>query len=187
MSLRGRLLLAVGAVALIALLTADVATYSSLKNFLYDRVDQSLDSAQQPLQRGLLDDHGPRSGGPPVEVARFAPGTFVEVRNSDDSIAFTAPARFRGGQEYTPAVPPKLDLGGATSKFFTVDSNEDGGPQFRVRASTLTSGGQLLVAVPLDDTVAALNRLLAVEAAVTLAALVAAAVLGWWLVRVGLH
>jgi two-component system OmpR family sensor kinase len=188
MSLRGRLLLAVGAVALIALLTADVATYSSLKNFLYDRVDQSLDSAQVNLARGLGDNHGPRDGGgPPIEAARFAPGTFVQIREADGSVSFNAPARFRGGEEFTPAVPNLVDLGTAPSKYLTVDSSEDGGPQFRVRVSTLPDGGQLLVAVPLDDTVATLNRLLVVEIAVTVAALAAAAALGWWLVRVGLH
>ena len=186
MSLRGRLLLAVGAVALIALLTADVATYSSLKNFLYDRVDQSLESAQQPLVPRFGDNHGQRGGGP-VQAAQFAPGTFVEVRNTDGSVAFSAPARFRGGEEYTPNVPPRIDLGTTTARFLTVDANESGGPQFRVRVVTLAGGGQLLTAVPLDDTEATLKRLLAVEAAVTVAALVAAAALGWWLVRVGLH
>ena len=186
MSLRFRLLLAVGAVALIALLTADVATYSSLKNFLYDRVDQSLESAQQPLVQGFGDLHGQHFGGP-VEAARFAPGTFVEVRNADGTIAFNAPARFRGGKEYTPDVPPRIDMGNTASRFLTVDANEDGGPRFRVRVTTLADGGELLTAVALDDTEATLNRLLAVEAAVTAAALVAATVLGWWLVRVGLH
>jgi two-component system OmpR family sensor kinase len=187
MSLRGRLLIAVGAVALIALLTADVATYSSLKNFLYERVDQSLESTQQPLEQGINgDDHGPRGGGPP-DAGRLAPGTFVEIRDGDDVVSFSAPARFRGGSEYTPNVPDHLDLGSAKDSFLTVDSVESGGPDFRVRASTLPSGGQLLVAVPLDDTVATLHRLLAIEAAVTVAALIAAAVLGWWLVRVGLH
>ncbi|MDQ1361916.1 MAG: hypothetical protein QOJ44_2293, partial [Acidimicrobiaceae bacterium] len=42
MSLRIRLLLAVGAVALIALLAADVATYSALRSFLLTQVDRSL-------------------------------------------------------------------------------------------------------------------------------------------------
>ena len=189
MSLRGRLLLAVGAVALVALLTADVATYSSLKNFLYDRVDQSLDSAQQPLLQRVGDGHGgvPHTGGPPIEATRFAPGTFVEVRDASGDVSFSAPARFRGGDEYTPAVPDTVDLGDAASKYFTVDAKESGGPEFRVRATKLADGGQLLVAVPLDDTKATLNRLLGVEVAVTVAALLAAAALGWWLVRVGLH
>lgn len=187
MSLRGRLLLAVGAVALIALLTADVATYSSLKNFLYDRVDQSLDSAQQPLEQGLNgEDHGPRGGGPP-DAGRLAPGTFVEIRDSNDTASFTTPARFRGGDQYTPDVPDHIDLAGAKDKFLTVGSVESGGPEFRVRAASLPSNGQLLVAVPLDDTVATLHRLLAIEVAVTVAALITAAALGWWLVRVGLH
>jgi two-component system OmpR family sensor kinase len=51
----------------------------------------------------------------------------------------------------------------------------------------LSDGGQLLIAVPLDDTSATLQRLLGIEVAVTLGALLAAAALGWWLVRVGLH
>ena len=192
MSLRGRLLLAVSAVALIALLTADVATYSSLKNFLYHRVDQSLDSAHQPLEQGFSGDvHGGHGGSP--DVGRFAPGTFVEVRTSDDAVFFTTPANVRGGLQYTPNVADHIDLpastGGGTDAhtYFTVDSVESGGPEFRVRASTLPAGGQLVIAVPLDDTVATLHRLLAIEAAVTVAALMAAALLGWWLVRVGLH
>ncbi|HEV3226435.1 MAG TPA: hypothetical protein VGZ52_06365, partial [Acidimicrobiales bacterium] len=113
MSLRGRLLLAVGAVALIALLTADVATYSSLKNFLYNRVDQSLDSTQQPLVQGFGDNgrggHGSTHSGSP-DVGRFAPGTFVEVRTSDDVVAFSTPANLRGGAQYTPALPDHLTL-----------------------------------------------------------------------------
>jgi two-component system OmpR family sensor kinase len=181
------LLLAVGTVALIALLTADVATYSSLKNFLYDRVDESLESAQQGLERGLGDGPGaPRHGGPP-DAGRFAPGTFVEIRDTSDAVSFTAPARFTGGDEYSPDVPDHIDLGTARDTFLTVDSVESGGPEFRVRASELPTGGQLLVAVPLDDAAATLQRLLAIEVAVTVAALIAAAALGWWLVRVGLH
>src|SRR4051812_29304905 len=146
MSLRGRLLVAVGAVALIALLAADVATYSSLKNFLYDRVDESLETTQQGLERGINGDGpgGPRRGGPP-DAEHFAPGTFVEVRDSDDEVSFSSPARFAGGDEYSPNIPDHVDLSGSKETFFTVGPVESGGPEFRVRASTLPSGGQLLV------------------------------------------
>src|SRR3954467_8875219 len=113
MSLRGRLLLAVGAVALIALLAADVATYSSLKNFLYDRVDQALDSTHVPLEQafGVGGGRGgsPRGPGAP-DLGRFAPGTFVEIRSSDDSVAFVTPANVRGGQQFTPDVADHIDL-----------------------------------------------------------------------------
>ena len=43
MSLRVRLLLAVGAVAIVALVVADVVTYAQLRSFLFSRVDQSLE------------------------------------------------------------------------------------------------------------------------------------------------
>ena len=46
MSLRARLLVAIGVIALVALLIADVVTYSALESFLYQRVDQQLASAQ---------------------------------------------------------------------------------------------------------------------------------------------
>ena len=42
MSLRLRLLLAVGAIAIIALVVADFATYSALRSSLYNQVDQEL-------------------------------------------------------------------------------------------------------------------------------------------------
>ena len=71
--------------------------------------------------------------------------------------------------------------------YFTVSSTQAGGPQFRVRAATVAGGRQLIVAAPLGDTVGTLHRLLAVELAVTVAALLAAGLLGWWLVRVGLR
>jgi len=47
-------------------------------------------------------------------------------------------------------------------------------------------GSQLIVALPLEDLQATLDRLVAVEVAVALAALSVAAALGWWLVRLGL-
>ena len=45
MSLRSRLLIAIGVIALVALAIADVATYKSLESFLYQRVDQQLDQS----------------------------------------------------------------------------------------------------------------------------------------------
>src|SRR5205814_8553047 len=93
------------------LIAADVATYSSLKNFLYERVDQSLDTAQQPLGRPGFGD-GP--GGRGQQVEHFAPGTFVELRDTDDSVAFVAPARARGGNEYTPDLEDHITLPAST-------------------------------------------------------------------------
>ena len=49
MSLRTRLLIAIGVIALVALAVADVVTYSSLESFLYQRVDQQLDQSSTGL------------------------------------------------------------------------------------------------------------------------------------------
>ena len=62
-----------------------------------------------------------------------------------------------------------------------------GGPQFRVRAWQLTNGDQLILAYPLTETAATLHRLYLIELAVTAAALLFVAALGWWAVRVGLR
>lgn len=63
MSLRDRLLLAVGAATLLALLAADVVTYSALRSFLYQRVDESL--AQSRPLGGEPDWGGPGDQGRP--------------------------------------------------------------------------------------------------------------------------
>jgi len=175
-SLRVRLLLAVGAVALVALFVADVATYSSLRSFLYQRVDQSLDSAHRTIER-------PGGGGPGFPDA---PGIYVEVRDSTDATVFAQASRRFGVEETKPSLPKKIRGLEANSgdveatRYFT-----SGG--FRVRVSEIAQSGQLILALPLNDTTSTLHRLIAVELLVTLGALGAAAALGWWLVRLGLR
>ena len=71
--------------------------------------------------------------------------------------------------------------------YFTTQAVQSGGPSFRVRASQLSDGNVIIVDAPLDATNNTLNRLLVIELIVTGAALLAAVLLGWWLVRVGLR
>jgi two-component system, OmpR family, sensor kinase len=52
-SLRTRLLLAVGAVAFICLLIADLVTYQALRSLLYGQTDNSLQAAHVPLEQAL--------------------------------------------------------------------------------------------------------------------------------------
>ncbi len=79
MALRTRLLLALGAVALVALLIADAVTYAELRSFLYDGVDQSLQASHVPVERsvsgqpgGVPGPHGATAtageGGPPPGI-----------------------------------------------------------------------------------------------------------------------
>src|SRR5438067_2121141 len=190
MSLRLRLLLAVGAVALVALAAADVVTYRSLRTYLYDRVDQSLESSHVGLERAA--NGGFRGGGGGGGPER-APGTFVQIRDAQDAVLSEAPAVLAGGDEATPKLPAHIGglrqgpEAGEPIRYLTVDSAEDEGPQFRVRVGALQNGGQLLLALPLNNEAATLHRLQLIELAVTGGALVAAALLGWWLVRLGLR
>ncbi len=63
MSLRLRLLLAVGAIAIVALVVADFATYSALRSSLYNQVDQSWPSSTPTWFRST------RPPAPPLPVA----------------------------------------------------------------------------------------------------------------------
>jgi two-component system, OmpR family, sensor kinase len=221
-SLRSRLLLAVAAVAVVALVAADVVTYSALQSFLYSRIDASLQTSHIPIEAAVSGGPGqgptgaPQPGGrsgvsgddepePPGTalgqscgslVRNLTAGTFLQVRDPSGEVIAgeDCAAEQLGGHASSPSLPAHitgLNVTGADPhepvKFFTAPSAKPGGPPFRVRVSQLSDGGQLILASPLDATVSTLNRLFAIEVAVTLIALAAAMMLGWWLVRVGLR
>jgi two-component system, OmpR family, sensor kinase len=214
MSLRVRLLLAVGVVALLALVAADIATYSSLRSFLLNRIDQQLQSAHQPIEEAVTG-HGSgggpggpggpgpggggseTSGGTSTAVAlpeNVAPGMFVQVTSPEGAVLARQPYYRPGGSELSPRLPAKItgfsagaNPGGEPAKYFDAESQTEGGPSFRVRASELSNGDILVVAMPLSDVTSTLNRLLLIELAVSGAALVLAGGVGWWLVRIGLR
>ncbi|MGO9027315.1 MAG: sensor histidine kinase [Acidimicrobiales bacterium] len=209
MSLRARLLLAVGIAAFVALVVADLVTYSSLQSFELNRVDQTLqtilhpvglngpapipgtgganDNGSQPSNDG--DGGGGLSGTPACTLLTNATVTFAEIRGGSGNVSCSSRAREAGNDNlYSPVlpthltVPPVGQLG-----YFTTGSVSTGGPRFRVQVLKTPTGEVLLLGAPLDTVDATLRRLLFIELAVTLAALVAAVGLGWWLVRVGLR
>ncbi len=193
MSLRARLLLALGAVALLALLAADVATYSSLRSFLLSRIDDSLQATHIPIEQALTGrGFGPGFGG--GRIQQVAPETFVDLLGPDGSSVVVLPAYMRGGQSFSPRLPNQIsgfstaqDPAGEPTVYFDAPSSQAGGPSFRVRASQIAAGYVLVLAEPLSETEGTLHRLLGIELAVTAGALLLAGVAGWWLVRVGLH
>src|SRR3954454_18518599 len=98
MSLRARLLLAVGAIALVALVVADVATYSSLRSFLNDRVDQSLDTVRTTVENSQGGRRGGPGGGPPARLV-IAQETFLQLRDEAGHVLQTRAAVARNGDE----------------------------------------------------------------------------------------
>jgi two-component system OmpR family sensor kinase len=193
LSLRARLLIAVAAVALVGLVVADIATYTALRSFLVDRVDESLAAAHAPLIRSLYGPPvGPRrgEGGNAGALAAAAPGAYIELRSSDGLVLVSQSTRgeFTTARPRLPAHVSGLDNsaeGDAT--YFTVDASGNDNPDFRVRAERLSDGSLLMVALPLGDVNTTLHRLLLTELVVTGVVLLGAVGLGLWLVRVGLR
>src|ERR1700759_3379723 len=70
LSLRTRLVVLLVALAVVGLAAADFASYRALHNYLYDRVDQQLESAVVPMKVFLTDQAGATAAG----SGQFGPG-----------------------------------------------------------------------------------------------------------------
>jgi signal transduction histidine kinase len=216
-SLRLRLLLAVGAIAIVALVVADFATYSALRTSLYNQVDQELaahpqtgfrvDTATGTVQcpsphssfGGTTVEAGPGGGSPPGGVggaggfANIFGISYASVVTQNGSVVdnLECPA-YVGKNPYRPQLPSPItgfvtQSNGSQVAYFTTSSIASGGPSFRVRALKLQGGDVSLQAEPLVDQTSTLHTLFLTELAVTAGALVLALAGGWWLVRLGLR
>ncbi len=209
MSLRTRLVIAIGVIAVVALVIADVATYSALQSFLYQRIDQLLDNEHVRIEFALNSGHtvpcaNPRSPSaatpPPPDTGPDGGGGFnlfqafaIEVRTPAGKLVTgqTCPA-YLGQTGYTPELPTTIsglapDGHGGMVARFTAGATEAGGPAFRVRASALDDGDLLILAQPLTETASTLHQLFLIELAVTGGAVLVALIGGLWLVRLGLR
>ena len=205
MSLRTRLLAAVGVVSLVALIIAGVTMYTSLGSFLNNRVDQALQTTNVAFGGS---GHPPGFGPPPggtvpgatgggqapsdTSAPRFAPGLFVERITTAGVTTEVQKASEPGGHQYTPSLPANLFSTFSTkptgsSEFLTTASTQASGPQFRVLVSKTSDGDVLVLGQTLDSTAETLRQLLWIGLAVTGGALIIALLLGLWLVRVGLR
>ncbi|HUC05170.1 MAG TPA: HAMP domain-containing sensor histidine kinase [Acidimicrobiales bacterium] len=212
MSLRLRLLMAVGAIAVVALVVADVATYSALRTSLYQQADQSLARSPVDLNRFLSDGSCPGSsgifgnGGGPGGATGGGPdlgsSPYVEVLTmSGQAVDGLSCPAYVDNKPYTPKLPSQFSgfstqPDGSSATFFTTGSRQSGGPPFRVEVTKATIGnnvtgatesGYAVVAEPIGDLTHTLHDLLLIELAVTALALVLAMAGGWWLVRLGLR
>jgi two-component system OmpR family sensor kinase len=186
-SLRTRLIAAVLAIAAAGMLLLGGITYFGQRSFLLDRLDDQIRAAPPAAAGALgLRDEGPGgAGGPPPprgggRGSGLPPGTYValvdEAGNVDDSQVFTY-----GQEDITadPALPADIPL----NEPFTVGGDKS----YRVYAEPNRGGtGVIVVAAPLTDVDAALNRLLVLEALVIVGVLLVLAVVAWAVVRVGL-
>jgi two-component system OmpR family sensor kinase len=210
-SLRLRLLVAVGAIALIALVVADFATYSALRSSLYQQDDQSLAQSQLRLSRflqggqcpnqssvfGSPGDSGP-PGGTGGDPNAFGTFPFIAVLTSGGKVIDGRQCPIVvGSHAYSPQLPSHItgysvQPNNTFAAYFTAGSTESGGPAFRVQVTKGVNPATaekvlIVVAEPLGATTDTLHTLLLIELAVTAGALVLAMAGGWWLVRLGLR
>ena len=191
MSLRTRLVVGLVALATVGLVVADAVTYHSLRSFLIERVDSTLN---QDAAAAL---GGGSCGGP-----QLGPNVFVRVETADESqiLCTQDPSAF-GGRD-APA-PPKLPAtiplpaqangggghGPRQGRYLSVPSTGRG-DGYRLRVSVQPTGhGEvvLIVGEPLGDVDDTLDHVLLIEAAVTATVLAAMIALGLWLIQLGLR
>jgi two-component system, OmpR family, sensor kinase len=206
LSLRARLLLGVFVLAAVGLAAADVATYTSLRSFLLDRVDNTLEAGHVQVERtafrqdaGLGDGRegglgGDPTIGPPGSSGPPAQGIdWYQVRTLSGHVV-------SGGFLVGGGSPPKLAASiripatpssGPTQErvSYSTVSSKDGSTSYRVRASIEPQQPNriLVIATSLRDVYSTLHRLLLIELLVTLAVLGSIAGVGLWVVRLGLR
>jgi two-component system OmpR family sensor kinase len=196
-SLRARLVVLLVVLATVGLAVADFASYRALHNYLYDRVDQQLESAVFPISIELAHEAGQPSPGigpgpgsrrGPGPTSQLPPGTYGGLRAADGEVVAQTTLRFGREQLPKPSIPTELTATSARSMSPTTVGERGGGSEtFRAAAVETAGGGELVVAIPLGDTDATLNRLALIELVVSGAVLIALGLLAWWLVGVGLR
>src|SRR6266511_976510 len=189
MSLRARLLITSVVLVAAGLLVANVATYRLLSNFLLNRLDDQLVAAQGPILDSLQFEGD--IPGHPTPMSLVPLGTYAEVRNGSGAPLVWKFFGYEIKADQRPVCPRNLP--GSTSsptqapRFFTTTAN-GGDPTYRAVAAALSPGpGTLIVAIPLTEVSATLDRLLVVELVVSGIALLLVAGLALWLVRLGLR
>ncbi len=203
-SLRTRLLALLVVLAVVGLAVADFASYRALHNYLYDRVDQQLESAVVPVSFGLIrkaeaEEEGvsgglepgavpPGAGGPGPD-SQLPPGTFGQLRGADGEVINHVSFSFGGEAEPLPQIPTDIKVGTVESiSPTTVGERGGGSEQFRAAAVAVgESGAVSVVAVPLGSTNATLSHLALIELVVSAAILLALGTASWWLIGLGLR
>lgn len=183
-SLRGRLLLAVLALAAAALLALDAVVYAALSGYLTDRTDVTLRAVRQRVAQQVAES-GP--GGVQGNDVRLlgASEFYLQLRRPDGRARELVPG-LRDPANATPRLPDPLPAPGGR-KPVTVGSTRAGGPEYRLLTQRVPGRGTLIAAVPMDRTRGTLRRLLFTEVAATGGALVLLAGTGLWVLRRGLR
>ncbi len=196
-SLRARLLVGVILIAAVGLATADTVTYTSLRTFLLQRADDSVDAADSGIAQNFEAPGNNALTSSTAASVLVSPGYCVQLRSTDGvgiSSTQCLPQVNQAPLPPGPKWPKKVSVPRTTTRrdsqrvsYFTVPAV--GGGQYRVRASIEPAAPtvMILIAAPLTGVNSTLHRLLVIELLVTAGVLIALAILGTWVVRLGLR
>jgi len=185
MSLRTRLLLGLLGLVSVGLVASDFIAYRLMQSFLMDRLDEQVQAAVDPVASRLS--AGERRS-PPLSRTPIPGGTYGAVVDDDGNVLVSRPFGYEGDDlERLPQ--PKLTIGDLSRREpFTTPAIERGSPGFRVVVAPLSSGGgSLVVAVPMNDVVQTMRRLVLIEVLTTATVLAGVGGLALVVVRAGLR
>jgi len=208
MTLRLRLVIALVLLAAAGLVVFGVVTYGFYSRSLYQRLDDQLHAAATAVEIRLRQTGGLESlpggggtipgtgtslpnsdnrggfgpGGPPTVVA---PETYAELIDSSGAVVGTIQLSNSSSQ---PAIPDTLPPVGPDGTYFTVGSTTGSG-DWRVflRPAERTSGGKVLLAVPLSEVTDSLDRLVLIETSAAVGLLTLIGIGSWLILRRGLR
>jgi two-component system, OmpR family, sensor kinase len=187
MSLRLRLLALLAGLAIVALLVVEAVTYVQLRAFLYDQIDRTVATSAE-IVGDSLGANAAIGKGHLEALVSTTPGVYVGELQGDRTIRWQPLGVPKGG---SPAAPPALThLGPVTdrdARHPVTVSAASGELQYRVAVEPVGTAHAVLFAAPLDGVNDTLNRLLAIELAVSAVAIAGVLVAGAWLIGVSLR
>ncbi len=147
LSLRARLVLGAVVLCAIGLAIANVATYASLRSFVFDRTDRSLEESHFGIERSVREHGCSSDGGRPLEGA--SPGDFVQVRSAGGEVQCSLQVPQFGAEAASPpSLPVTITLpvgeGPERVRYFTAEASYSG-HRYRVRASAERGSDSILV------------------------------------------
>jgi len=177
MSLRSRLVWATGIAVLCSLIVVDAITFALVTRSELQQIDDTLLRAHPPIEQIAASPN-------PADwraIPAIAPGLFVAIIDTDGQVVFTA-AAIEAGREEDIVDVESIDLASTLQTAQATDGDE-----IRLRVDELDDGKTLVVGQSLHNVNDTRERLVVVLVLGSLAAIGAALLLAWWLVRAGLR
>jgi len=189
MSLRVRMVLALVALTTVGLAVFGIATYTLYAHSQYQRLDDQIRASVPVVSRDLNaaangttgGGQAPQGPGPRVVVP---PNTYAELRDGDGKVIATVQV---SGSTAQPQLSDQLQSTGTATYFDTGSASGSGDWRVYVGPTDPPSPNTLVVAVPLTEVTASLQRLVLIESGSAVALLAILAVGSWLILRRGLR